>query len=134
MKARRKRGNPNKVKGTRVEREMVKLIEASGYAARRVPLSGSLGGDDSGDVRLDIRGRRLCAEVKARRHGFSQLYQWLLERDILIVKANNRKPLVVLPLTLALELIGEPHGIRSEVVREVSTSSGGSTPPVSVPV
>jgi len=44
----------------------------------------------------------MCAEVKVRAHGFSQLYG----REILIVRQDRREPLVVLPLRLAAEIAG----------------------------
>ena len=34
-------------------------------------------------------------------NGFKQLYAWLVDRDILIVRADRSEPLVVLPLKLA---------------------------------
>jgi hypothetical protein len=34
----------------------------------------------------------------------SQLYGWLDGRDLLIVRADRRKPLVVVPLRLAVEI------------------------------
>jgi hypothetical protein len=43
-------------------------------------------------------------EVKARAHGFQQLYDWLEVRDLLIVRADRREPLVVLTLRLAIEI------------------------------
>jgi hypothetical protein len=43
--------------------------------------------------------------VKARGDGFRQLYAWLTGFDLLIVKADRRDPLVVLPLVLVVELM-----------------------------
>ena len=36
--------------------------------------------------------------------GFRELYQWLDGRDLLIVKADRRPALVVVPLRLAVEI------------------------------
>jgi hypothetical protein len=50
---------------------------------------------------MPLKGRDLCLEVKARADGFRELYSWLTERDVLIVKADHQAPLVVVRLTLA---------------------------------
>ena len=42
--------------------------------------------------------------MKVRGTGFAQLYAWLADRDLLIVRADRAPPLVVLPLTLAVEI------------------------------
>jgi hypothetical protein len=42
--------------------------------------------------------------VKCRGHGFRELYSWLDRRDVLIVKADRREPLVVVRLSLAAEV------------------------------
>ena len=45
-----------------------------------------------------------CVEVKARAEGFRELYSWLDQRDVLIVKADRQEPLVVVRLSLAAEI------------------------------
>ena len=42
--------------------------------------------------------------MKARADGFRELYCWLKERDVLIVKADRQEPLVVVRLSLAAEI------------------------------
>jgi hypothetical protein len=79
-----------------------------GIAAVRVPLSGAAGGRIAGDIVLPLMGRDLCVEVKARADGFRELYYWLNERDVLIVKADHREPLVVVRLSLAAEVAKAP--------------------------
>jgi hypothetical protein len=93
-----------RAKGNRVERAVVKLLQDHGLGAERVPLSGSAGGSYAGDLTVPILGRDLVVEAKARANGFAQLYSWLNGRDALIVKANRRDALVVLPLRLAVEI------------------------------
>jgi hypothetical protein len=58
----------------------------------------------NGDIVLPLMGRDLCVEMKARADGFRELYCWLSERDVLIVKADYREPLVILRLSLAAEI------------------------------
>ena len=42
--------------------------------------------------------------MKARADGFRELYSWLDGRDVLIVKADRREPLVIVRLPLAAEI------------------------------
>ena len=91
-------------KGNRAERALVRLLQGSGFAAERVPLSGSAGGRFSGDVSIPLLGVDRCVEVKVRGTGFGQLYNWLEGRDLLVAKADRREPLVILPLRLAVEI------------------------------
>jgi hypothetical protein len=69
-----------------------------------VPLSSAAGGSYVGDLSIPVIGRDLCAEVKVRGNGFTQLYEWLERRDLLIVRADRREPLVLVPLRLAAEI------------------------------
>ncbi len=94
-------GRASRQKGNRVERAIVKALQEFGLAAERVPLSGSAGGSYLGDLTVPVLGVDRVVEVKARATGFAQLYSWLEARDILIVKADRRAPLVILPLDLA---------------------------------
>jgi Holliday junction resolvase len=87
-------------KGARTERSVVNALQADGIAAVRVPLSGAV----AGDIVLPLMGRDLCVEVKARGDGFRELYCWLNERDVLMVKADRQQPLVVVRLSLAAEI------------------------------
>jgi Holliday junction resolvase len=97
-------GRASRDKGNRAERAIVKFLQDRGFAAERVPLSGSAGGSYLGDLTVPIIGVDRVVEVKARADGFKQLYAWLVDRDILIVRADRSEPLVVLPLKLAAEI------------------------------
>jgi Holliday junction resolvase len=97
-------GRRSRSKGVRAERGIVNALQAHGIAAVRVPLSGAAGGRFSGDVVLPLMGRDLCVEVKVRANGFRELYRWLADRDVLIVKADRQEPLVVVRLSLAAEI------------------------------
>jgi hypothetical protein len=95
---RRSPGARSRDKGNRVERAIVRTLTANGIAARKV----------SGMYRAGIRVRLLgvdhAVEVKCRGDGFRELYAWLRNRDVLIVKADRQEPLVVLRLSLAVEV------------------------------
>src|SRR5438874_6629522 len=97
-------GRASRQKGNRAERAIVLFLQARGFPAERVPLSGSAGGSYLGDLLVPVLGIDRVVEVKVRAKGFAQLYAWLVDRDILIVRADRREPLVVLPLKLAAEI------------------------------
>jgi len=97
-------GRRSRSKGVRTERSIVNALKASGTAAVRVPLSSAVGGRFAGDIVLPLMGHDLCVEVKARANGFRELYCWLNERDVLIVKADRQEPLVILRLSLATDI------------------------------
>jgi hypothetical protein len=97
-------GRRSRDKGARAERALVRFLQVRGFAAERVPLSGSAGGSYVGDITVPVLGIDRTVEVKVRGSGFRQLYDWLQRRDFLIVRADRREPLVVLPLRLAAEI------------------------------
>jgi hypothetical protein len=106
----RRGGRASRDKGNRAERAMVKYLQAHGFAAERVPLSGSAGGCYLGDLTVPILNIDRIVEVKCRADGFRELYRWLIDRDILIVRADRSQPLVVLPLKLAAEIAAKAGG------------------------
>jgi hypothetical protein len=81
-------------KGARTERAIAKVLRANGSRAYQ----------PGHDIVLSLSGRDLCVEVKARADGFRDLYNWLVGRDVLIVKADHKEPLVVLRMSLAAEI------------------------------
>ena len=99
-----KGGRASRDKGNRAERAIVKFLQERGFAAERVPLSGSAGGSYLGDLTVPVLNIDRVVEVKCRADGFRELYKWLEARDLLIVRADRKEPLVVLPLKLAAEI------------------------------
>lgn len=97
-----KGGRGSRDKGNRLERAIVKPLQDAGHGAERVPLSGS---SYLGDLTVPLLGRDLCVEAKARADGFRELYAWLVGRDALVVKADRREALVVVPLRFATEVM-----------------------------
>ena len=97
-------GRASRQKGDRAERAIVRVLQDSGFAAERVPLSGAARGRFGGDVSLPLLGVDRRVEVKCRGNGFRQLYTWLNGADFLIVRADRSEPLVVLPLKLAISI------------------------------
>jgi hypothetical protein len=108
-----------KRKGTHVERELVNQLVELGLPCFRVPLSGAAGGQWSGDIHVPLLGRTRRVEVKARGDGFRHLYSWLDNFDLLIVKADRRNPLAVLPLALMVELmLAAEHGSKMSAAND----------------
>jgi Holliday junction resolvase len=97
-------GRASRQKGDRAERALVKFLQDRGFAAERVPLSGSVRGRFGGDISIPILGIDRKVEVKVRGDGFRRLYDWLEGNDFLIVRADRAEPLVVIPLKLAAEI------------------------------
>jgi Holliday junction resolvase len=97
-------GRASRQKGNRAERALVAFLQDRGFAAERVPLSGAARGRFSGDLSVPILGVDRRVEVKVRGDGFRKLYDWLSDRDFLIVRADRLEPLVVVRLKLASEI------------------------------
>jgi hypothetical protein len=97
-------GRKSRDKGNRAERALVRILQENGFAAERVPMSGSAGGSYCGDLTVPLLGVDRVAEVKVRARGFAQLYDWLVDRDLLVVRADRKEPLVVVPLKLAIQI------------------------------
>jgi Holliday junction resolvase len=107
-----KGGRKSRDKGNRAERAIVRFLQDRGFAAERVPLSGAAGGSYCGDINVPIGNVDRVAEVKCRANGFRELYKWLEARDLLIVRADRKEPLVVIPLKLAAEIAAKGEGVR----------------------
>ena len=90
-------GRASRQKGNREERALVRILQEYGFAAERVPLSGAARGRFGGDLSVPLLGRDQRVESKVRANGFRELYAWLEGNDFLVVRADRREPLVVLP-------------------------------------
>ena len=85
--------NRNKNKGTYHEKWFVKWLTEIGIKAKRQPLSGSLGGEYSGDIKLELNGHELVGEVKYRdKSNFPSPFTVLEGRDIAFYKRRTGKP------------------------------------------
>jgi hypothetical protein len=94
-------------KGATEERAMVRYLQARGFSAEKSSRAGYRGPD----LTVPLLGIERVVEVKCRANGFRELYAWLADRDILIVRANRREPLVVLPMWLASEIAAEAERV-----------------------
>jgi hypothetical protein len=93
-------GRLSRDKGARTERPIVRLLQGQGIAATKI----SRGWCAGADLHVPLLGADRAVEVKCRAAGFSQLYGWLNDRDVLIIKADRQAPLVVLRISLTLEI------------------------------
>jgi hypothetical protein len=96
--------------GVRKERNLAQFLCACGLEAERIPLSGSAGGSFVGDIKLRLHGVDHIAEVKYRRAGFKTLHSWLDGRDLLLLCAARKQPLVIMPLSLAVWSLWQTEG------------------------
>ena len=93
-------GMASRRKGARVERDLAHKLQEHGFAAEKISRAYTPGHD----ISVPLLGRDMRVEVKAR-SDFKTLYGWLDKgADILLLKADRRQPLVVLPWALALEI------------------------------
>ena len=53
---------------------------------------------------VTVAGENWRGEVKARARGFTQIYDWIGSHQFLVVKADHKEPLVVLPLKEAARI------------------------------
>ena len=108
-------GKPSRDKGQRTERSVVHLLQECGLAAERIPLSGSAGGSFSGDITCPGFGKDHRLEVKCRANGFKEIYGWLEGVDGLVLKADRKPLLLVIPLTYAARHIAEAETLISSL-------------------
>jgi hypothetical protein len=108
-------GRGSRQKGNRAERSIVRYLQERGFAAERVPLSGSVRGRFGGDVSVPLLGVDRRCEVKCRANGFRQLYDWLEGADLLVVRSDRHEPLVIVPLRLAAAIAAIAEGRRDEI-------------------
>jgi hypothetical protein len=100
-------------KGTRLEREIVALHKQLRIHADRHPLSGVShfrgSGHDLGIYALGENEVPLAAEVKARANddGFAALENWLAGYDVLFLRRNHAKHLVLVLWRIWTCILGE---------------------------
>lgn len=119
-------GKMQRDKGARFERQVVKALNEGGIKAERIPLSGAAGGSFKGDIVAMLplpvsnialnwaasRGETkptsfpITLELKKRAEGFKQIYSWLEGNDALVIGADRKDPLIVIPLSEWIKQVG----------------------------
>lgn len=105
-------GNKNKSKGTYHEKRIAEWFEEIGCPSKRQPLSGSLGGEYRGDLKVNIMGHELVVEVKYRdTSGFPSPFSVMENRDLAVYKRRRGTPqtLVIIPAELFAQLMESYH-------------------------
>ena len=121
--------NRNKNKGTYHEKWFVKWLEAAGIKAKRQPLSGSLGGEYSGDIKLELNGHELVGEVKYRdKSSFPSPFKVLEGRDIAFYKRRTGSPqtLVIIEGDTFLKLMENQNEKDKKSIVDSDTVLGNS--------
>lgn len=105
-------GKSQRDKGYRTENNVRKKALDHGLdASYRIPLSG--GASIKGDVIVGKEGGELWTlEIKCRASGFKQIYDWLGDNDGLVIKADNKRELVVLDMGDFFDLVAGKHDLR----------------------
>jgi len=105
-------GKAQRDKGARFEREIVNRAKLHELDAQRVPLSGATNFAKGDVVVTAASGVKWIFEAKKRGDGFKQIYAWLEAEaaDALVIGADNKPPLVVLPMADFFDLLAGRHG------------------------
>ena len=92
-------GKASRDKGANFEREVVNWHKARNVDAERIPLSGAVKGNYSGDLKIGPE-QALLAECKRRARAWQDLYDALNQdgSDMLFIRRDRERTLVVLPL------------------------------------
>ena len=92
-------GKASRDKGANFEREVVNWHKVRNVDAERIPLSGAVKGNYSGDLKIGPE-QALLAECKRRARAWQDLYD-ALDQDgsaMLFIRKDRERTLVVLPL------------------------------------
>ena len=92
-------GKASRDKGANFEREVVNWHKDRNVEAERIPLSGAVKGNYSGDLKIGPQ-QALLAECKRRSRAWQDLYDALDpdNSDMLFIRKDRERTLVVLPL------------------------------------
>ena len=115
--------NKNKLKGSYHEKWFVDWLQKLGIKAKRQPLSGSLGGEYSGDIKLELFGLELVAEVKYRdASNFPSPFSVLENRDLALYKRRRGTPQTIVILN------GDVFQKLTENINETAKPDGVDSP------
>ena len=92
-------GKASRDKGANFEREVVNWHKDRNVEAERIPWSGAVKGNYSGDLKIGPQ-QALLAECKRRARAWQDLYDALDQdnSDMLFIRKDRERTLVVLPL------------------------------------
>ncbi len=87
-------------KGARIEREIKALFEQAGFQVVR-----SAGSHTDTDLYIYNKEIGISLEVQVKARKSLQVYAWLSSADALVLKADRKEPLIVMPLKTFLEVV-----------------------------
>lgn len=103
--------NCSKAKGSGYELEVVRQLTTFGLRSARVGHQAGMPGGTAHDIVAEIRGRNLRLECKRRADAWRELYVWLEQADILVMRSDRKQSLVAMPLALFLDLVGQADNV-----------------------
>jgi hypothetical protein len=109
-------------KGLREERAIARFLQQNGFFAEKTSRTGYAGHD----LTVPLIGADRRVEVKCRAKGFRELHAWLDGADILIVRADRKEPIGILPLRLAAEVAAKADDYRGNIKGEKRQLKGAS--------
>ena len=98
----------SKIKGNYHENWFIKLFSSWKLPCKKVPLSGSLGGEHTGDLKLTINNKEYIIEVKYRAvDKFPSVFKVLQGKDIALYKRKTGDPrwVAIIPDKIIKDLI-----------------------------
>jgi hypothetical protein len=102
----RRGGRGAKAKGNGFEREVVRLLQAMGIAAERVPLSGACKTPRfDHDITCPVRGVDRRLECKRRARAFATIDKMLSSNYALVIRDDRSRPMVVMTLENFADLV-----------------------------
>jgi hypothetical protein len=102
-----RKGRASRRKGLDAERVLVRYLQGRGLNATKCSRTGYAGTD----LAVDLLGIERRVECKVRARAFNQIYKWLAAADMLVIRADRKEPLAVVPLWLAAEVARVAEGI-----------------------
>ena len=97
----------SKIKGNYHENWFVKLFTSWKLPCKKVPLSGSLGGEHTGDIKLIINKKEYVVEIKYRAvDKFPSVFKVIQGKDIALYKRKTGEPrwVMILPDIIVKEI------------------------------
>ena len=94
-------GNKSRSKGARIELNVLHELQDAGLDCEKLSYIYK----NTHDIRLKMLGKDHKMEVKCRANGFATIYKWLEPVDVLVLRADRKQALAVIPIATLIELL-----------------------------
>ena len=94
-------GSKSRSKGARIELEVLHELQDAGLDCEKLSYIYK----KTHDMRLKMLGKDRRMEIKCRANGFATIYKWLEPVDVLVLRADRKQALAVIPIATLIELI-----------------------------